>query len=255
MFLSYPSLLVLSFGFLITATPLQLTEDNRSKLPEILSIVQATVPSNTTNPALEPTAENSFTIHCDGEKYGYRPSIRDCEGAREVMVPDTRIWTLGERRTGLPTDIVPLPYRVMGDRAICYVEPVLIGDHRTAQASLNMIRRAAGALIVQCATNSDSQGGIATNIGTKEAKLVAKGAFGESHVGVHPMADARRWRQQPSRNSRNVRKADFLPQNSPSLEIMQRHSVSDARRQATASVRSTRRSRRHTRPSLQYRIT
>ena len=207
MFLRYLFLLIISFKQLVQATPLQSTENNGSKLSGILSIVEPIFPLNTSQLTPTTSAENSFVIHCDGEKYGYRPNIRDCEGAKDSLLPDTRVWTLGERHTGLSREIVPLPYRVMGDRALCYVEPVLIGDHKTAQASLNMIRRAAAALIAQCATSIEPQGGVATNIGKSGAREVVHG-----HVlSCIPQLKTNRWRQQPCRSAWNVRKANLMP--------------------------------------------
>ena len=53
------------------------------------------------------------------------------------------------------------------DRALCFFQATLIKDEaRTARASLNQLRSAANALILRCAVNGESQGGIALNIGT-----------------------------------------------------------------------------------------
>ena len=174
-------LLLLFVGFIISAAPRQSSADSASKLSETPDIVKALFPSNASIPPLDTSAENIFIIRCDGETYGYNPNIRDCEGAKEKLVPDTKIWTLAERRPDLPVDTVPLPYRVMGNRGLCYVEPVLIGDHTSAKASLNMIRQAASALVLQCAVGITSQGGIATNIGKTGARIVVYGLL-QSHI-------------------------------------------------------------------------
>lgn len=175
MFLSNPLLLVLSFGLILSATPFQPTEDSTLELSATPNIVKPIVPSNASVPPLNASAENGFNIRCDGETYGYNPNILDCEDAKEYLVPDLRTRTFGERHTGLPADIVPLPYRIMGDKGLCYIQAVLVGDHTTAKATLNMLRRAAAALVVQCATSVVSQGGIATHIGKSEAGLIAHG--------------------------------------------------------------------------------
>ena len=162
MFLQVPLLLMLTFGFIKLGSTLQLSKDDTITFSRSLNIVKPVSPSNV---SIDTVEDNSFTVHCDGDTYGYNPDIRDCEEAKENLIPDTAIWTLGERHTGLPSDVVPLPYRVMGNKGVCYVQPVLIGDHKTAKASINMIRRAAANIIVRCATDTSSQGGIATNIG------------------------------------------------------------------------------------------
>ncbi|CAF9941111.1 hypothetical protein IMSHALPRED_002431 [Imshaugia aleurites] len=166
MFLRNAPLLALSSGFITpaTATPFQPTKDSAMKLSDTPNLVKPIFALNTSVLPVDSSGENTFNIRCDGETYGYNPNIVDCEGAKEYLLPDTTIWTWAERHTGLP-NTVPLPYRIMGDRALCYIQATLIGDHRTAQASTNMLRQAGAALVLRCATNTVSQGGIATEIG------------------------------------------------------------------------------------------
>lgn len=147
-------LLPSSFAFTVSTTPSQHDTLDLSPTPS------SSVPAN----ASSLTAPR-FHVDCDGDTYGYHPNIRDCEQAKEDWAPDAKVWTLGQRRTGLPSDTVPLPYRVMGPRGLCYIQPTLIGDHRTGQASINMIRRAAAGIILQCIATAGSRGGIATGIG------------------------------------------------------------------------------------------
>ena len=179
MFLQAYLLLTLVIGFVKLCSPLHLRRDDTLTFLGTPNIVK-TVPS--LNVSINTPGDNSFTIHCDGDTYGYNPDIRDCEAAKENLAPDSTIWTMGERRTGLPPDTVPLPYRVVGDRGFCYVQPVLIGDHKTAKASINMVRQAAANIIVRCATDTSSQGGIATNIGKCKARLVADWSFTPSRT-------------------------------------------------------------------------
>ena len=56
----------------------------------------------------------SFDIQCDGARYGFNPSLSDCESARSNIAPDLDPFNFGERHTGLPHDTFPLPYIVMG---------------------------------------------------------------------------------------------------------------------------------------------
>ena len=171
MFLQGSLLLMLALGFANFGSPLQSTKDDTSAFSGTLNIVKPVSPSNV---SIDTPGDNVFTVHCDGDTYGYNPDIRDCEEAKENLIPDSHLWTLGERNTGLPPDTVPLPYRLMGNRGFCYVQPLLIGDHKTAKASINMMRRAAENIIVQCVTDTSSRGGIATNIGKFKARVVAE---------------------------------------------------------------------------------
>ena len=183
MFLPTPLLLVLYFGFFASAKPFQSRENSVPVLSAAPIIATPTLPSNISLPALNASTENRFIVHCDGATYGYNPNLIDCDQAVDYLMPDTTIWTFGQRHTGLPDSTVPLPYRVMGDRALCYFQAILVGDATTAKASIDMIRRAAQALVLQCATGGESQGGIVTNIGKKVAKIIADGLLG-GHVQI-----------------------------------------------------------------------
>ena len=171
MFLQGSLLLILAFGFAKLGSPLQSTQDETLTSSGTLNIVKPLSPPNV---SIDTPGDNVFTVHCDGDTYGYNPDIRDCEEAKENLIPDSHLWTLGERNTGLPPDTVPLPYRLMGNRGLCYVQPLLVGDHKTAKASINMMRRAAENINVQCVTDTSSRGGIATNIGKCKARVVAE---------------------------------------------------------------------------------
>lgn len=179
MFFPSPLLLVLYFGFFISANPFRPREDSVlvPRLSATPLIVKPTLPSNTSIPALNGSAENRFNVHCDGATYGYNPNIIDCEQAVDYLIPDTTIWTFGQRHTGLPEETVPLPYRVMGDRGLCYFQAILVADATTARASIGMLRRAAQALVLQCAAGGESQGGIVTNIGGDNRLAVILGKY------------------------------------------------------------------------------
>ena len=186
-------LLVLHFGFLVSAKSFRPREDGVPMLSATPLVVKPTVLSNISTPALNASAENAFNVHCDGATYGYNPNIIDCGEAVEYLDPDTTIWTFGQRHTGLPAGTVPLPYRVMGNRGLCYFQSILVGDSTTARASLNMIRRAAQSLAFQCAAGGVSQGGIATNIGKADAEILEGGpSQGHSQI-LHTVTDISRW--------------------------------------------------------------
>ena len=248
MFLRGSLLLLLPFGFITLGSPFQSTKDDTLTFSGTPNTVK---PVALSNASIDTPGDNGFTVHCDGDTYGHNPDIRDCETAKENLTPDSSIWTLGERNTGLPPQTVPLPYRVMGDRGLCYVQPVLIGDHKTAKASINMMRRAAAAIIVRCATDTSSQGGIATNIGMCKARVVTEWSFTPSHIDIRPVFGTCRWRQQSSCNDWNLSTARFLPGITHLVGVMPGDSLLHACRQNTTSVWSTQRPHSHARPPYQ----
>ena len=172
MFFQVPLLLVLSSALVVSSTPFPSAGASASTVSATLDITTSLYPSNASFSSLDTSAENDLTIHCDGDTYGYNPSIRDCESISRYLPRDDTIWTFRQRHTDLPPDIAPLPFLLMGDQALCYIQTVLIGDNLTATASGTMLRHAAAALFRQCADSEVSQGGIATNIGKKDANLI-----------------------------------------------------------------------------------
>ena len=50
-------------------------------------------------------------------------------------------------------------------KALCYIQPAIVGDGPTAHASLSQMRAAANRLLLSCVADADSSGGIAINIG------------------------------------------------------------------------------------------
>ncbi|KAL9127270.1 MAG: hypothetical protein Q9175_007774, partial [Cornicularia normoerica] len=67
---------------------------------------------------------------------------------------------------------------VCKDRALCFFQVVIVDDEiKTARASLSQIRRAAAALILQCAAGAESRGGIASNIGGDNNLAVLLGTY------------------------------------------------------------------------------
>lgn len=152
----------------ILAKPLQITTEKASSpsvSPNLIDVAAFVSNISTSTPALNASAENLFSIECNGALYGFNPSIADCQGAAQSIIPDSDQLIWGERHTGLPSGTFPLPFAVFGDRAECVIKPNILGSNPTARASLNQVRTAATALTLQCAAGDQSQGGIATNIG------------------------------------------------------------------------------------------
>ncbi|KAL8752312.1 MAG: hypothetical protein Q9199_005829 [Rusavskia elegans] len=131
--------------------------------------------SNTTR---SPVNVDSLRTECSGEDFGFNPVISDCQSARDHISPDFGQYTWGTRHTGLPATVFPLPFRIMGNRGLCFFEAVILGDDTTtARASLNQIRQAADRLIFDCAAGVESRGGIAFNIGGDNKLAVALGTY------------------------------------------------------------------------------
>lgn len=118
------------------------------------------------------TGGNSIHVQCDGVSYGFDLDIVDCEEAKAYVPPSPDQVQWAERHTGWQKQIFPLPYRSMGNKASCYVEPILISGATSARANLNEVRNAAAAIRNRCAFGGKLQGGIAINIGKEKTPLL-----------------------------------------------------------------------------------
>lgn len=103
----------------ILAKPLQLTIEKRQSTSVSPDILDAPFLSNipTGTPALNTSASNAINVECNGALYGFNPSIADCEGAAQSIIRDSDQLIWGERDTGLPGDVFPLPFVVFGGRS------------------------------------------------------------------------------------------------------------------------------------------
>lgn len=114
---------VLSFLSLYTgaylAKPLQVATQNIQSPSVSANLINAALTSNLSSsvPTLNTSAENAFSIECNGALYGFNPSISDCEGAAQSINPDLNQLTWGERHTGLPADTFNLPFAIFGGKA------------------------------------------------------------------------------------------------------------------------------------------
>ena len=133
-------------------------------------------PTSTLNKSptlLNVTSSTDVHIQCDGASYGFDLDISDCEEAEAYfpIYPDQVQWA--ERHTGSQKQIFSLPYRAMGDKASCYVQPVLINGATSAKAAPNEVRNAAAMIRDRCASDGKLHGGMATNIGKKRTVSLA----------------------------------------------------------------------------------
>ena len=158
--------------------------------PDSYSSIDATgvreTQRNTTGESRSPrtSGDNHLDIACSGEHFGRNPSVSDCQSAWHHIAPDFTQATWGQRHSGLERTIFPLPFRMMGgeltsskghnadntrlDRALCFFQTVILHQNvRLAHASLYQVKHAAERLILECATGSESSGGVASNIGQR----------------------------------------------------------------------------------------
>ena len=100
----------------ILAKPLQITSGNAPRQSVSANLIDAAFASDvsTSTSALNNSAQNSMSIDCNGALYGFNPNIADCQGAAQAIVPDIHQTIWGERHTGLPGDVFPLPFAVFG---------------------------------------------------------------------------------------------------------------------------------------------
>lgn len=111
----YTTTLLGFYALAARASPINLPETPTLQLPSPLNrtSLNLALSANAFVPSSTHTL-GSFDIQCDGARYGDNPDIRDCEGARSIIPPDTEQRKFGERNTGLGDDVSPLPYLFMG---------------------------------------------------------------------------------------------------------------------------------------------
>ena len=100
---------------IVQAKPLDLPHEpvlQQSQFSSNFSYLYPNAPPNGTVPSL--MTPGVYQIQCDGDRYGHNPDIRDCEIAHLNIEPDSKQYTFGERHTGLPADVFPLPWISMG---------------------------------------------------------------------------------------------------------------------------------------------
>ncbi len=250
-------LLFLSFrASAVSATPLQSTDDQTIGLSTALNLtgLDLLVPSNASTEDLDASNAGSLRIHCDGETYGFNPSLADCEGARSYIPPESEQYTFGDRHTGLPEYVFPLPFMIMGgtlkkgektptrslsdtlcipDKAECFFQTINIGDGPTGRASLNQVRTAASALLLRCALNEPSQGGIVTRIG--KTQLLKR------EYGVVVCSFDRRRRQQHGRDNGRLQANRTMSRQPSNRRFLQGRLGRYACIQRAGSLRSTER--------------
>ena len=94
------------------ALPPSIHQDQRIQLSPLQQLLPVNISKD--DGAINLNASNDLQIQCDGEKYGFNPNVNDCQNARSYYKRSSRLFTYGERHSGHPTDVFPLPFRLMG---------------------------------------------------------------------------------------------------------------------------------------------
>ena len=99
---------------LIFALPPSNREDQTIQLSPSDQISPANISQN--DDVARFNASNDLQIQCDGEKYGFNPNVTDCQDARAYYKRSSKPFTYGERHSGHPIEVFPLPFRLMGGK-------------------------------------------------------------------------------------------------------------------------------------------
>ena len=87
-----------------------------------LSPLDQLMPANTRKDGIATNSNisNTLQIQCDGEKFGFNPNVTDCQDARSFYKRSSQLFTYGERHSGHPTDVFPLPFRLSGGKLLIF---------------------------------------------------------------------------------------------------------------------------------------
>lgn len=116
MFMRHVFVSLTSWALTILSTPLQAPDGQTIELStaQNLTSLELLFPWNASIQDLNASSGRGLDIQCDGAKYGFNPSLSDCEGARSYIPPVSEEFIFGERHTGLPSSTFALPYMIMG---------------------------------------------------------------------------------------------------------------------------------------------
>lgn len=97
----------------LTTTKYQALDLTLSSIPSEL-LFSPNQPITTVNISID----NSFTVQCDGTRFGRNPDLADCQSARSYIIPDSEQRTWVQRhQPGQTGEVFPLPFRGMGGRS------------------------------------------------------------------------------------------------------------------------------------------
>ena len=116
MFMRYVFVSLISWASTILSTPLQGPDGQTIELSTAQNVtsLELLFPSNASIQDPNASSGRGLDIQCDGARYGFNPSLSDCEGARSYIQPVSEQFIFGERHTGLPSSTFALPYMIMG---------------------------------------------------------------------------------------------------------------------------------------------
>ncbi|KAI4255814.1 MAG: hypothetical protein LQ352_002369 [Teloschistes flavicans] len=108
---------------------------------------------------------NGYSFDCDDVKYGHDLDVDDCMSALSRIINSRASITFADREETIERpDWDPLPWRWMGGRSSCYIEPVLKAGAQTGKTTFYKIREAAYELVTTCALRQ-GKGGTVSGLG------------------------------------------------------------------------------------------
>ncbi|KAL9580496.1 MAG: hypothetical protein Q9212_004458 [Teloschistes hypoglaucus] len=154
------------------------------------AISDTTIPANIQDVA-DPLAlserafeASGYTFDCDDTKYGHDLDIDDCMNALDRIINSRASVTFADRELTIERpDWDPLPWRWMGGRSSCYIEPVLKAGAQTGRTSFYKIREAAYELVRTCALRQ-RKGGTVTGLGGDNNVQITLGRYVQGELAV-----------------------------------------------------------------------
>lgn len=166
-FLRAMSIVILICISLVSAAILSLPPAPPNSSPSVPQTLSTPfILSNITHPDTNTTSppSNVLRIQCDGTRYGRDLNRNSCQNVFNFLAKSDEQTTFCERHTGRPNDL-PLPWRVLSNDGLCFVQPLLLRGAMTGHASSTQLVRAAYTLFQKCVVEK-GLGGIAADIGT-----------------------------------------------------------------------------------------
>ncbi|KAL8665154.1 MAG: hypothetical protein Q9168_007764, partial [Polycauliona sp. 1 TL-2023] len=104
-------LIALLLPLLAQSTPFSPANSNT---PSILNGNYTSLLNALPHKPTSPLTAGSLETQCNGDLFGVNPVLSDCQSARDHISPDYVQHPWASRHTGLPSNVFPLPYRIMG---------------------------------------------------------------------------------------------------------------------------------------------
>ncbi|KAL8663589.1 MAG: hypothetical protein Q9202_003777 [Teloschistes flavicans] len=127
---------------------------------------------------------NGYSFDCDDVKYGHDLDVDDCMSALSRIINSRASITFADREETIERpDWDPLPWRWMGGRSSCYIEPVLKAGAQTGKTTFYKIREAAYELVTTCALRQ-GKGGTVSGLGGDNNVEITLGKYVQGELAV-----------------------------------------------------------------------